>query len=160
MAIFRLENNQLYWQRGEEKLLIQPWGNNGLRVRVTRAAQLELSENWALLPAGEHTAQMAMVKTAPQNHKQMAAAGGPGEDAVTVQRDGQPPAAVPARQLPPAPTRHVRYWVEMMTRDLPNDIVGVDDLSNSGVSIDNAAEYVDILDAIYRSAREGCTVAL
>ena len=53
MAIFRLENNQLYWQRGEEKLLIQPWGDNGLRVRVTRAAQLELSENWALLPAGD-----------------------------------------------------------------------------------------------------------
>ena len=42
MAIFRLENNQLYWQRGEEKLIIQPWGDNGLRVRVTRAAQLEL----------------------------------------------------------------------------------------------------------------------
>ena len=81
MAIFRLENNQLYWQRGEEKLLIQPWGDNGLRVRVTRAAQLDLDENWALLPAGEHTAQMAMVKTAPKNHKQMAAAGGPGEDA-------------------------------------------------------------------------------
>ena len=86
--------------------------------------------------------------------------GGPGEDAVTVQLDGQPPAAVPAQQLPPAPTRHVRYWVEMMARDLPNDIVGVDDLSNSGVSIDNAAEFVDILDAIYRSAREGRTVAL
>ena len=84
MAIFRLENNQLYWQRGEEKLLIQPWGDNGLRVRVTRAAQLELTENWALLPAGEHTAQIAMVKTAPKNHKQMAAAGGPGEDAPLV----------------------------------------------------------------------------
>ena len=48
----------------------------------------------------------------------------------------------------------------MMARDLPNDIMGVDDLSNSGVSIDNAAEFVDILDAIYRSAREGRTVAL
>lgn len=81
-----------------------------------------------------------------------------GEDAVTVQLDGQPPAAVPAQQLPP--TRHVRYWVEMMARDLPNDIMGVDDLSNSGVSIDNAAEFVDILDAIYRNAREGRTVAL
>ena len=75
-------------------------------------------------------------------------------------RVGDTPAAVPAQQLPPAPTRHVRYWVEMMARDLPNDIVGVDDLSNSGVSIDNAAEFVDILDAIYRSAREGRTVAL
>lgn len=73
---------------------------------------------------------------------------------------GDTPAAVPAEQLPPTPTRHVRYWVEMMARDLPNDIVGVDDLSNSGVSIDNAAEFVDILDAIYRSAREGRTVAL
>ena len=70
------------------------------------------------------------------------------------------PEAGLSQQLPPTPTRHVRNWVEMMARDLPNGIVGVDDLSNSGVSIDNAAEYVDILDAIYRSAREGCTVAL
>ena len=78
MAIFKLENNRLYWQHGAEKILIQPWGDNGLRVRVTRAAKLDESEDWALLPAGDHKAEMAMVKTAPKNKKQMAAAGGPG----------------------------------------------------------------------------------
>ena len=84
MAIFKLENNRLYWQHGAEKILIQPWGDNGLRVRVTRAAKLDESEDWALLPAGDHKAEMAMVKTAPKNKKQMAAAGGPGEDAPLV----------------------------------------------------------------------------
>ncbi len=59
--------------------------------------------------------------------------------------------------LPPDPLPHVRYWVKMMTEDLPNDIVGVDPLSNSGVSIDNAVEFVEILDAIYRGANKGLT---
>ena len=34
MAIFKLENNELFWQQGEEKMLIQPWGDNGLRVQA------------------------------------------------------------------------------------------------------------------------------
>ncbi|MCD8023372.1 MAG: Gfo/Idh/MocA family oxidoreductase [Lachnospiraceae bacterium] len=57
--------------------------------------------------------------------------------------------------LPTPPTRHVRYWVEMMVKNTPNEMVGVDPLSNSGVSIDNAVEFVEIIDAIYRSAKNG-----
>ncbi len=63
-------------------------------------------------------------------------------------------------ELPAKPTRHVRYWVEMITKDLPNHIVGEDPLSNSGVSIDNAVEFAEILDAIYRSANVHTEVTL
>lgn len=63
-------------------------------------------------------------------------------------------------ELPAKPTRHVRYWVEMITKDLPNSIVGADPLSSSGVSIYDAVEFVEILDAIYRSAHIQAEVAL
>lgn len=63
-------------------------------------------------------------------------------------------------ELPAKPTRHVRYWVEMIVKDLPNDIVGKDPLSNSGVSMDHAVEFTEIIDAIYRSARTHAEVVL
>lgn len=78
-----------------------------------------------------------------------------GDDLVVCQRGREPAFTVPDSELPVKPARHVRYWVEMMADGLPNDIVGVDDRSNSGVSIDNAVEFVDIIDAIYRSANRG-----
>ncbi|MBQ1826387.1 MAG: hypothetical protein II126_00320, partial [Erysipelotrichaceae bacterium] len=53
------------------------------------------------------------------------------------------------------PKRHIRYFVEMVVNDLPNDIIGVDPYSNSGVSIDHAVEYVEIINAVYRSANKG-----
>ena len=57
--------------------------------------------------------------------------------------------------LPDNPKSHIRYFVEMLVNDLPNDIVGVDPYSNSGVSLEHAVEYVEIIDAIYRSAGKG-----
>ncbi|MCD8106234.1 MAG: Gfo/Idh/MocA family oxidoreductase [Lachnospiraceae bacterium] len=57
--------------------------------------------------------------------------------------------------LPPMPTRHIRYFVEMLLKHSENDIVGKDPLSNSGVSIDNAVEFVEIIEAIYKSANKG-----
>lgn len=63
-------------------------------------------------------------------------------------------------ELPEKPTRHVRYWVEMIVKDLPNDIVGRDPLSNSGVSIEHAVEFTQIIDAIYRSAHARVEIAL
>lgn len=62
-------------------------------------------------------------------------------------------------QLPPMPTRHVRYFVEMMLKDLPNDIIGKVEESNCGVSIDNAVQLTRIIEAIYE-APDGCFVAL
>lgn len=78
-----------------------------------------------------------------------------GEECVTLQQGREEPQRFSGSAIPQNPKRHVRYWVEMMAYDIPNDMVGVDPLSNSGVSIDNAVEFVEIIDAIYRSAGHG-----
>ena len=57
--------------------------------------------------------------------------------------------------LPQPPKRHIRYFVEMLAYDYPNDIIGRDPFSNSGVSIDHAVEYVEIINAVYESAETG-----
>lgn len=74
------------------------------------------------------------------------------EEQLTLQTASGGPTILEGDALPPSPTRHVRYWVEMMVRQIPNDMVGVDPSSNQGVSIDHAVEQVEIIDAIYRSA--------
>ena len=56
-----------------------------------------------------------------------------------------------SEDLPPMPTRHVRYFVEMMIHDLPNDIIGTVEESNCGVSIDNAVQLARIIEAIYKA---------
>ena len=56
--------------------------------------------------------------------------------------------------LPPMPTRHVRYFVEMLLKDLPNDIIGTVDESNCGVSIDNAVQLARIIEACYEAAED------
>lgn len=53
--------------------------------------------------------------------------------------------------LPEMPTRHVRYFIEMILRDLPNNIIGIADESNCGVSIDNAVHLARIIEAAYES---------
>ena len=53
------------------------------------------------------------------------------------------------------PKQHILYFLDMLTKDIPNDEVGVDPLSNSGVGIDAAVEYVQIIDAIYKAAGKG-----
>ncbi|MBQ6488162.1 MAG: Gfo/Idh/MocA family oxidoreductase [Solobacterium sp.] len=63
-------------------------------------------------------------------------------------------------KLPAKPLRHIRYFIEMIVRDLPNDIIGKDDLSNSGVSIGSAEEYAAILEAVYESDRTGKKIIL
>lgn len=63
-----------------------------------------------------------------------------GNGSVTVYNSGD---------LPPMPTRHVRYFVEMMLKDLPNDIIGTVEESNCGVSIDNAVQLARIIEAFY-----------
>lgn len=63
-------------------------------------------------------------------------------------------------ELPARPLRHIRYFIEMIVRNLPNDIIGKDDLSNSGVSIDSAEEYAAILEAVYESDRTGKRIKL
>lgn len=57
--------------------------------------------------------------------------------------------------LPENPKRHIRYFVEMLAYDYDNDQVGRDPASNSGVSLTDAVEYVNLIDAIYQNANRG-----
>lgn len=47
--IFKIEGHRLVCQYDNEKLWIEPWGENSLRVRATQLAAMQ-SEDWALLP--------------------------------------------------------------------------------------------------------------
>jgi len=49
MAVFEKEPNRLVFRFDAERLWIEPWGPNGLRVRSTKQAAMP-GENWALLP--------------------------------------------------------------------------------------------------------------
>nr|MDD6336631.1 hypothetical protein [bacterium] len=50
MSIFWIEGKRLFVQSGMEKMVIEPWGDNALRVRCTREADFP-AHNGALLPA-------------------------------------------------------------------------------------------------------------
>ncbi len=47
--VFRVEGNRLIREYDSEKLWIEPWGCNSLRVRTTHMAEMQ-PEDWALLP--------------------------------------------------------------------------------------------------------------
>lgn len=48
MAIFRTEGNKLVFHYDAEELWLEPWGENSLRIRATKMAEMP-KENWALL---------------------------------------------------------------------------------------------------------------
>lgn len=50
MAILKQVGNRLVREYDLEKLWIEPWGKNGLRVRATKHFQME-DQDWALLPS-------------------------------------------------------------------------------------------------------------
>lgn len=54
--------------------------------------------------------------------------------------------------LPQMPTRHVRFFIEMLLQDLPNDIIGTVEESNCGVGIDDAVQLVRIIEVFYEAA--------
>ena len=45
MAITDIQNGILYYQNGREKMRIEPWSEDSLRVRVTYAAQIDEGED-------------------------------------------------------------------------------------------------------------------
>ena len=47
--VFRIEGKRLIRVYDSEKLWIEPWGDNSLRVRVTHLSSIQI-EDWALLP--------------------------------------------------------------------------------------------------------------
>ena len=79
MAVMDITGNRLYWQQDTEKILIEPWGRDGLRVRVTRNGSFD-GKDWAL--ENPHTVPQAkaeIYETAPPNFAQDAARLGQGE---------------------------------------------------------------------------------
>lgn len=81
MAYMDIANHRLFWQRDTEKILIEPWGRDGLRVRVTHRADFDRDRDWALLPqpAVSTGVQTEIFETAPDNFAQDAARLGQGE---------------------------------------------------------------------------------
>ncbi len=47
--LFKIENNKLLWEYDSEKVRIEVWGENSLRVRVTKNMAFDDTQNWALL---------------------------------------------------------------------------------------------------------------
>lgn len=58
--MFRAENSRLIREYDHEKVWIEPWGENSLRVRASYAAITD--DDWALLPATHTTAEIEIGK--------------------------------------------------------------------------------------------------
>lgn len=48
MAIIEDHTHKLYWTHAAEQILVEPWGANSLRVRVTKKADFAADQDWAL----------------------------------------------------------------------------------------------------------------
>ncbi|NPV53452.1 MAG: glycoside hydrolase family 31 protein [Firmicutes bacterium] len=57
-SVFAIEANRLIREYDGEKLWVEPWGENSLRVRCTREAQMPVDRDWALLPQPECKAEI------------------------------------------------------------------------------------------------------
>ena len=57
--MLRQENTRLIYQYDAEKLWIEPWGPNALRVRATKAASMP-EQDWALLPGKASDSRIVM----------------------------------------------------------------------------------------------------
>ena len=59
---FERKGDALCYRYEAERLVIEPWGKNSLRVRATKLAQMD-PEDWALLPPQEHPAPEIETRT-------------------------------------------------------------------------------------------------
>lgn len=50
MSNISIRNNRIYWRASGQKLVIEAWGANSLRIRATCGPRLEPRQYWALLP--------------------------------------------------------------------------------------------------------------
>ena len=57
--MFKIDNHRLVFQYDAEKLWIEPWGENSLRVRATKNGQMP-DEDWALIPQAESKAGITL----------------------------------------------------------------------------------------------------
>jgi alpha-D-xyloside xylohydrolase len=59
--VIKENDGRLYWEYDNEKLLIEPWGKNSLRVRVTHNHTF-IDEPWALLDPEEYRANIKVIE--------------------------------------------------------------------------------------------------
>ena len=59
MSRFSTQKNRLIYRYDAEKLWIEPWGKDALRVRATKCAEMPLKD-WALLPQAEITPEITL----------------------------------------------------------------------------------------------------
>ena len=55
MAVIEKKDNGLYWEYAAEQLLIQPWGKDSLRFRVTKKSGFTPNQDWALTYSKDQT---------------------------------------------------------------------------------------------------------
>lgn len=60
--LFTVKKNRLIRSYDGEELWVEPWGENSLRVRCTREAQMPEGKDWALLPQPECKAEIKVGK--------------------------------------------------------------------------------------------------
>ena len=48
--VFSRQDDRLVWCFDAQTLWVEPWGPHSLRVRATQNAQMDVQEDWALLP--------------------------------------------------------------------------------------------------------------
>jgi 1,5-anhydro-D-fructose reductase (1,5-anhydro-D-mannitol-forming) len=66
--------------------------------------------------------------------------------------------SVPSQDLPPEPAYPLRYWVESILNDIPNERIGTEEISYRCVGIDNAVLLTEMITAAYRSNGKGTLV--
>lgn len=57
MSVFRIENDRLVMESKGEKLWIEPWGANSIRIRATKMMEIDTTQlmQWSLLPQSKCT---------------------------------------------------------------------------------------------------------
>lgn len=61
MSVLKQEGNRLIYSYDAEKLWLEPWGKNSLRVRASKQAEMP-QEDWALLRPAEASAEIAITE--------------------------------------------------------------------------------------------------
>jgi len=62
-SIFRIDGNRLIREYDDEKIWIESWGENSLRVRCTKEAQIPKDRDWALMSQKEYKTNINIAKT-------------------------------------------------------------------------------------------------
>ena len=67
MKCFLQDGNALFWERNHEKMCIEPWGSDSLRVRASMGTDLQMDLPGGLIDHHEiHELRHAGIRCAPR----------------------------------------------------------------------------------------------